>query len=214
MEPREWPHIAGTYDVVATDYAERFSGELDGKPFDRELPDRLASDVAGRGPVCDLGCGPGQIGGYLAGHGCDVLGVDLSPGMLRCARERQRDLAFLTGDMRALPLADASCVAVACFYSLIHIPRAQVPAAIAEMSRVLRPGGSLILAVHEGTGEAQAHVDGWFGYALSVDATLLRGGELTGLLDMAGFTDCRATLREPYPSEPQQRRLYVRATRD
>lgn len=211
MEPRGWPHIAGSYDVVAPDYAERFSGELSGKPFDLELLDRLASDVAGSGPVCDLGCGPGQIGAYLAGRGCQVLGIDLSPGMLRCAKERHSDLAFSVGDMRALPLADASCAAVACFYALIHIPRPQVPAVLAELSRVLRRDGSLVLAVHEGTGEA--HTDDWFGRAVAVDATLFGGDELAGLMEQAGFTSCRASVREPYPTEPPSRRLYIQATR-
>jgi ubiquinone/menaquinone biosynthesis C-methylase UbiE len=211
VTPRGWPHIAGTYDVVASDYADRFSDELDGKPFDLGLLDRLASEVAGHGLVCDLGCGPGQIGAYLAGRGCQVLGVDLSPGMLRCARERHRDLAFGVGDMRALPLADASCAAVACFYSLIHIPRPQVPAVLAEMTRVLRGNGSLVLAVHEGAGEA--HVDDWFGHAVAVDATLFHSDELAGLVEEAGFTECRASVREPYPTEPQRRRLYIQATR-
>jgi SAM-dependent methyltransferase len=115
-----WTHIATTYDAVADDYADKFSDELDGKPFDRELLDQLARGVAGRGPVVDLGCGPGQIGAYLAASGCDVIGVDLAPGMIRSAREQHPDLRFELGDLRALPLADdswAGCCATAagCF---------------------------------------------------------------------------------------------------
>jgi trans-aconitate methyltransferase len=80
-----WSHIPATYDVVAEEYAAAFSDELDAKPFDRELLDGLAREVAGRGLVCDLGCGPGQIGAYLAQRGCDVVGIDISPGMLLSA---------------------------------------------------------------------------------------------------------------------------------
>jgi SAM-dependent methyltransferase len=211
VSSRGWLHIPATYDVVAAEYAAMFSDELDGKPFDRELLEGLAGEAAGRGLVCDLGCGPGQIGGYLAQRGCDVVGIDISPGMLRSARERHGDVRFGLGDMRALPLADASCSAVACFYALIHVPRDEVPVALAEMQRVLRPGGALVLAVHGGAGEL--HTDGWFGHPVSVDATLFGAAELTSLLTTAGFVGCVATERDPYPSEAQTSRLYVRATR-
>jgi SAM-dependent methyltransferase len=211
VSSRGWSHIPATYDVVAADYAAAFSDELDDKPFDRELLDGLARDAAGRGLVCDLGCGPGQIGGYLAQRGCDVVGIDISAGMLRSARERHGDVRFQLGDMRALPLADATCVAIACFYALIHVPRDEVPVALAEIGRVMRPGGALVLAVHGGAGEL--HSDDWFGHPVSVDATLFGAAELTSLLAAAGFVGCLATERNPYPSEAQTSRLYVRATR-
>jgi SAM-dependent methyltransferase len=211
VNARGWSHIPATYDAVAGEYATTFSDELDGKPFDRDLLDGFARDAAGDGLVCDLGCGPGQVGAYLAERGCDVIGVDISPGMLRAAGERHPNLRFQLGDMRALPLADASCVAVACFYSLIHLPRAEIPTALAEIARVLRTNGRLLLAVHGGEGEA--HVDGWFGHPVTVDLTLFGANELTGPLHDAGFADVQATQREPYPSEHQTTRLYIQATR-
>jgi SAM-dependent methyltransferase len=153
----------------------------------------------------------GHVGAYLAHHGCDVLGIDISPGMLQSARQRHGDMRFQLGDMRALPLADTSCQAVACFYALIHIPRDEVPVALTEIGRVMRPGGALVLAVHGGAGEL--HSDGWFGHPVSVDATLFGAAELTSLLTAAGFVGCLATERNPYPSENQTTRLYIRATR-
>jgi SAM-dependent methyltransferase len=211
VSARGWPHISATYDAVATEYAAAFSDELDDKPFDRELLDGLAREVAGRGLVCDLGCGPGQVGAYLAERGCDLLGIDISPGMLLRARERHGDVRFQLADMRALPLADAACQAIACFYALIHIPRDEVPVALAEIGRVMRPGGVLVLSVHGGAGEL--HADGWFGHPVSVDATLFGAAELRSLLTAAGFVGCLATERNPYPGENQTSRLYVRATR-
>jgi trans-aconitate methyltransferase len=58
-------HIRACYDAVAREYAERFAGELAHKPLDRELLNRFASVVRGRGDVYDLGCGPGQCGGRV-----------------------------------------------------------------------------------------------------------------------------------------------------
>jgi SAM-dependent methyltransferase len=206
-----WTHIATTYDAVADDYADKFSDELDGKPFDRELLDQLARGVAGRGPVVDLGCGPGQIGAYLAASGCDVIGVDLAPGMIRSAREQHPDLRFELGDLRALPLADDSCAGIACFYSLIHLRRAEIPAAVSEMGRVLRDGGRLLLAVHGVVGEY--HVDDWFGKGVGIDLTLFSGAELLQLLEKSGFSDCRLIERAPYPAEHATPRLFFQATR-
>lgn len=48
------------YDQVAEEYAEKFKDEMDDKPFDRDCLDRLAREVGNFGPICDLGCGPGQ----------------------------------------------------------------------------------------------------------------------------------------------------------
>ena len=50
-----------SYDQIAVDYAEKFKDEMDDKPFDRDCLDRLARDVGNLGPICDMGCGPGQI---------------------------------------------------------------------------------------------------------------------------------------------------------
>ena len=71
LDPAEWSDPVATYDLVAPRYAERFVGELDHKPFDRALLERFAArwrPVAADLPVCDLGCGPGHIGAYLAGQ--------------------------------------------------------------------------------------------------------------------------------------------------
>jgi hypothetical protein len=55
-----WPDIGHTYDVAAEYYAATFAAELDGKPFDRDLLDRYAAALAGRGEVWDVGCGAGR----------------------------------------------------------------------------------------------------------------------------------------------------------
>src|SRR5580700_4282331 len=81
-------HVQACYDAVAREYAERFAGELAHKPLDRELLSRFASEVCGRGEVYDLGCGPGQTTAFLHGCGVSVRGLDLSPELLREAKQR------------------------------------------------------------------------------------------------------------------------------
>ena len=80
------PDTQSSYDRIADEYARQIYGELAGKPLDRAILDRFAERLRGRGAVCDMGCGPGQIGRYLADRGLPVVGVDLSPAMLSVAR--------------------------------------------------------------------------------------------------------------------------------
>lgn len=138
-------HIQACYDAVAREYAERFADELAHKPLDRELLACFASEVRGRGDVYDLGCGPGQTTAFLHGCGVSVRGMDVSAGLLREARQRHAGLAFEPGDMLALPLADASLAGVIAFYAIVHLSPAGLRRALAEMHRVLRPGGRLLV---------------------------------------------------------------------
>ncbi|MCJ7622171.1 MAG: class I SAM-dependent methyltransferase, partial [Anaerolineaceae bacterium] len=136
-----------SYDRVAEEYASRLYKEMEKKPLDRQLLDRFADDVKDLGPVCDMGCGPGQIARYLSYHDVDdVFGIDLSPEMVALARRLNPDIAFRQGNILSLEKEDNSWGGVAAFYSIIHIPRGQVVNALRELKRVLKPGGLLLLS--------------------------------------------------------------------
>jgi 2-polyprenyl-3-methyl-5-hydroxy-6-metoxy-1,4-benzoquinol methylase len=75
-----------SYDAVANEYVRRISGELQHKPLDRALLERFGTVVRDRGPVCDLGCGPGHVARYLKERGVEVVGYDLAPKMVEAAR--------------------------------------------------------------------------------------------------------------------------------
>jgi SAM-dependent methyltransferase len=203
-----------TYDTVAADYAVTFLDELSHKPFDRALLDRFAislAPAAGDGLVCDLGCGPGHIGAYLAAQGLRVMGVDLSSAMVETARGAFPDMTFAQGDMTALDQPDGAFAAITCFYAIIHLPRAVVPTALAEMYRTVLNGGALLLAAHGG--EGSLHADVMLDHPVSLDATLFGLDELTGLVEAAGFSVVEAHERAPYEAELPTPRLYVWATR-
>jgi len=155
-DPRWGAGIVPSYDAIADEYAHQYFDELDGKPFDREWLDRFAASVKGRGRVCDLGCGPGQIARYLAARGVDAFGIDLSAAMIATARRLNPKLDFFQGDFFHLDLADGALAGIAAFYSLIHCARGDLGRAVAELARVLQPGGQLLMTVHAGTGEVTA----------------------------------------------------------
>jgi SAM-dependent methyltransferase len=199
--------IAAGYDVAAHDYTEEFADELDHKPFDRELLTRFAAAAAGTGTVADVGCGPGHVGAFLAARGVDVCGIDLSTEMVAIARGRHPTIPFLAADMLALGLQPGVLAGVTAFYSLIHVARERVPAALAEFHRALRPGGLLLLAVHGGEGEV--HRDSWYDHPVNMAATLFPVDELVRDVTRAGFAVEEALTRPPYGFEYQSERIYV-----
>ena len=203
-----WPDIAHTYDVAAEHYAATFAGELDGKPFDRDLLDRYAAALAGRGAVWDVGCGAaGHLTRYLADRDVTISGADVSPGSVAVARRCQPGLTFRVADMCALPAADGSLAGIVAFYSVIHLPRPRIPAALAEFRRVLRPGGALLMAMHGGAGETGS--DAAFGFPVAVRATLVTLDEITAMAEAAGLTLRERHERAPYPGEYPSQRIYL-----
>jgi SAM-dependent methyltransferase len=203
-----WPDIAHTYDVAAEHYAATFAGELDGKPFDRDLLDRYAAAVAGRGEVWDVGCGAaGHLTRYLADRGVTASGADVSPGSVAVARRCQPGLEFRVADMCGLPAGAASLAGVVAFYSMIHLPRPRIPAALAEFRRVLAPGGGLLAAMHGGAGETGS--DDAFGLRVPVRATLVTLDEITVMAQSADLSVRERHERAPYPGEYPTPRIYL-----
>jgi SAM-dependent methyltransferase len=201
-----------SYDQVAAEYAEKFKDEMDDKPFDRDCLDRLAREVGSRGPICDLGCGPGQIARYLHRQGVDALGVDLSPRMVAEAQRLNPEVPFHQGDMLRLPDADGSWGGIAAFYCIIHIPRESVVDALREMKRVLRPGGGLLITFH--IGDEVKHLDKWWEKPINLDFAFYQPAEMESWLKEAGFELEETLVREPNPEvEVATRRAYMFARR-
>jgi ubiquinone/menaquinone biosynthesis C-methylase UbiE len=201
-----------SYDLVAEEYVRRIFGELQHKPLDRQLLDRFAASVRDIGPVCDLGCGPGHVARYLQERGVQVCGVDLSSAMVEQARRLTPAVEFHQGNMLALDGDDESWAGIAAFYSLIHIPRGDLPQALAELRRVLRPGGKLLVAFH--IGDETVHLDEWWGHKVCVDFFFFRSEEMAQHFRDAGFEIEEIIEREPYPEvEHQSRRSYLFARR-
>ena len=90
----------------------------------------------------DLACGTGDIAFALASRGADVVGLDITHRMVQLARTKGGAARFVTGDMLALPFGNEAFDIVTTGYGLRNVP--DIPRAIAEMRRVLKPGGALV----------------------------------------------------------------------
>ena len=197
-----------SYDQVAKEYAEKFKDEMDDKPFDRDCLDRLAREVGGLGPICDMGCGPGQIARYLHRQGVDTLGIDLSPRMVAEAQRLNPNIHFHQGDMLALPDADNTYGGIAAFYSIIHIPRVKVIDALRELKRVLKPGGVLLITFH--IGDEIKHLADWWEKPVNLDFAFYHPVEMENWLEETGYDLGETLVREPNPEvEVATRRAYL-----
>jgi uncharacterized protein YceH (UPF0502 family) len=204
--------LAG-YDAAAAVYARELSAELEHKPFDCWLLDRIAGDANG-GPVADVGTGPGHVAARLAASGASVVGVDLSPAMIDEARNLFPDLEFEVGDLTKLlrPRAAAGWSAITAWYAFVHMATSELPAVIAGLARVLVPGGRLAFALH--AGEEVRHVDELFGAPVDLEFVLHNPSEVLEAVTAAGLVDVEWYLRSPLRDvETPTDRLYVVARR-
>ena len=101
--------------------------------------------------VLEVGPGPGELSARIAMElGADVTAVDVSERMVELARRRGVDAQV--GDVQALPFADASFDTVVAAWMLYHVP--DLDRGLAEIARVLTPGGHLIAATN-----SELHLD-------------------------------------------------------
>jgi SAM-dependent methyltransferase len=113
------------------------------EPIVREILDGLPVGIA-----LDAACGTGRHAAYLASLGHAVIGVDISPEMLAVAREKVPAAELHEADLHDLPLSDDSADLVVCALSLTHVP--DLGRALAELVRVLRPNGHLVVSDSRG----------------------------------------------------------------
>ncbi len=140
--------VRSAYGKRAEEYAEVLGSLEAVAAEDQSLVTRWAQTLSG--PVIDAGCGPGHWTKLLHDCGVDVHGIDLVPEFITAAGRRFPGVSFGLGDLAALPVQDAGLGGVLSWYSIIHAQPEVVPAVAAELHRVLRPGGSLLLGFFRG----------------------------------------------------------------
>ena len=96
------------------------------------------------GTALDAACGTGRHTKYLVSLGHEVTGVDATPEMLELAAAKVPDAEFETAELTAIPCDDEAFDLAVCTLALTHSHDLAPP--IAELARVLRPGGHLVIS--------------------------------------------------------------------
>jgi len=180
---------------------DRQAREYDEKPYGRHAR-RLHGDVMAAvgsfafDAVLDVGCGTGATLAAIVDlrPGVNAMGIDLSPGMVEVAHERLRgagDVTVSVADAEHLPLGDAEVDLVVCVDSFHHYPAPA--AALAEMRRVTRAGGGLVIGEWR-LGRPWRGLMNWLlPKTAGGDVRIYTPAELTRLAEAAGYRvdECR-----------------------
>jgi len=152
--------------------------------------------------VLDACCGTGDlaVAAVKAGAG-EVVGLDFSPRMLERARAKQHSVAWLDGDVLAMPFSDGEFDSATVGFGVRNV--ADLPGALVELRRVLRPGGRLgILEITTPTGMLAPFYRLWFDRVVPLLGRALKGG--------AAYTYLPASVRR-FPGPPELAALMEQA---
>jgi len=117
---------------------------------------RLPADAR----LLDLGCGGGQDAGDLDRRGYRVMGVDRTSALLTEGRRRYRSLSLVRADFRFLPFQAKSFDGLWAGASLMHLPKPDARRTLADLYRLVRPGGLFAATVTHGV-KSSLVTDGW-----------------------------------------------------
>jgi demethylmenaquinone methyltransferase/2-methoxy-6-polyprenyl-1,4-benzoquinol methylase len=126
--------------------------------------------------VLDAACGTGDLAIIAGKAGAKVTGLDFSERMLERARSKAPELDWMRGDLLALPFDDESFDAATVGFGVRNV--ADLPGAIEELRRVLKPGGRLaILEITRPRGPLRFFYSLWFDRVVPLLGKVLPGGE-------------------------------------
>lgn len=150
MEPEKIKEmVIHTYDRIAKNYVTAYQS-MD-EP-DWQHWEKFIADLQGK-RVLDMGCGTGDASRYMAEKGLNVVGIDLSEEMLSIARKQPASIEWVKGDICACPFGDAEFDGIILSYTLNHLNERMFHKVMAEVERLLKPRGKILLVYHVGVGE-------------------------------------------------------------
>jgi len=154
-----------SYDKIAERYCEITEEEGD-RNFQEKMLDRTFGFMPPDPRIIDLGCGDGRDTEYLRRKGVDVVGIDLSKEMIKLARKKYPECAFLHSDMRDTVFPNNTFHGAWASTSLTNIPKSELSSVENEIYRILEKGSIFCFSfkVGEGEGFEESIVDGFETY--------------------------------------------------
>lgn len=211
-------HVAAArdvFDVAAETYVKFVGHEINSAtehPIDRSLLADFIELIKKQAirRVADIGCGPGRVAAFMADHGLEVVGVDVSQAMLDVARTAHPGIEFEEGRLDALPIETGVLAGAVCWYSIIYTPLGRLDEVFDELARVLVPGGCLLLAFQ--TEGEPVHREDAFGTRLPLTSYRHDVQAVAACLQNNGFEICTTVLRASELDHETTSQAFVLAT--
>ncbi len=190
----EFDRYESNYTELVDD-AVSFSG-MDAGFFTRVKADYIKDFCDAHGDnhkalsALDVGCGVGNIHGFLDGFFASLTGVDVASRCVERAAKTHPQNQYLAYDGKTLPFADNHFDVVYTICVMHHVPPEQWQDFSNEMFRVLRPGGLCMVFEHNPWNPLTRHIVNTCPF--DEDAVLLKTKETTKLLSGAGFNNVRS----------------------
>ncbi len=188
-----------TWSRCADSYVETFGG-ITGETAPLVIE---AAEIGSESQVLEIGSGPGHVADQMAKAGAIVTGVDFSSDMVEVAQRSYPEITFQQADAEQLPFEAGSFDAVVANFVVHHLARPEL--VVAEVNRVLKPGGRFAFVVW-GAPEEQSSIGAFFGAVEAHhDLEELPHGPLFGvtegsvyepLLMGAGLADCSLSIHK------------------
>lgn len=144
--------VSTHFDSVAEGYANAYNdGSFFSYFFNRRLEIVLESlNKYDQATILDVGCGPGMMAKYSVEKGFEFYGIDISEKMIEeCINNfgQENSTHFSVGKLQKLEFPDAFFDVVLCMGALEYVPKDEIEESLAEMIRVLKPNGQIIMSL-------------------------------------------------------------------
>ncbi|WP_266083111.1 class I SAM-dependent methyltransferase [Haladaptatus caseinilyticus] len=174
--------VRGSYDELADIHASQRTDDDQGM----EILTQFLDSISESDSVLDAGCGQGTPVLSQISTSTNAVGVDFSRGQLKLAVDNAPDAFLAQGDMTTLPFATSTFDAIVAYWSLIHVPMDDHQTVIDEFSRVLQPGGRVLLC--EGTNEWIGENPDWLDSGIKMEWNIAGAETTRAQLLNTGFT--------------------------
>lgn len=172
-------NVVSIYNKIANKYHKTFftpSNYLD--DFLRYIPKKRK--------ILDIGCGVGVDSSYVKSKGYIPTGIDISKKMLEIAKKNNPQLDFRLSDMRKLNFKNDSYNGIIVSYSLIHIPKNEVPKVISNFYKILKKNGIIYLGLQSGKSR-EVFIDEPFKHGENLFLNIMSLKEIKEILEKEGF---------------------------
>ena len=159
--------------------------------------------------ILELGCGPGIDADYLTRKGAEVWASDLSRTMLKLAQKRNPKVHFEQKDMREVEFPENSFDAVVASFSIIHLPKKDIPKLLKNIHNFLKLKGLFYIGIQEGE-SFEGNVRSKYNVKDLLFLNVMTEKEIKDLLENAGFEIQKEFRRQATHKEwPYKKHVFV-----